>query len=139
MNSIPETSPSPWPLTRVGIKIAIWGVLAGLAVRGSHYVFTNHAPPAPLAILMIVATAGLMLVCITFLCQWVLALDEMQQRIQLLSLAWVGPGILLTAIFAEMLRWAGLIDPITWNVRAIGLVFLAVYCLTTGLFWWKNR
>jgi hypothetical protein len=88
---------------------------------------------------MILVTAGLMLVCITYLCRWHLALDEMQQRIQLLSLAWVGPGILLTAIFTEMLRWAGLINPITWNVRAIGIVFLASYCVIVAWFWWKNR
>lgn len=139
MNSIPDTSPSPWPITRVGIKITIWGVLAGLAVRGSHYVFTNHLPPAPLAIVMILTTAGLILVCIAYLCQWILALDEMQQRIQFMSLAGVGPGIMLTALFAEMLRWAELIDPITWNVRTIGMVFLASYGLAMAWFWWKNR
>jgi prepilin signal peptidase PulO-like enzyme (type II secretory pathway) len=139
MNSIPETSPSPWPITRVGIKIAIWGVLAGLAVRGSHYAFTNHSPPAPLAILMILATAGLMFVCTGYLCRWLLALDEMQQRIQLLSLGFVGPGMLLGVLLAEMLRWAKILDPITWNVRSLGTVFLASYCVALAWFSWKNR
>jgi hypothetical protein len=139
MNSIPETSPSPWPITRIGIKIFAWGVIAGLAVRGSYYVFTNHSPPTLLAILMILATAGLMVVCIAYLIQWLLGLDEMQQRIQFISLAWVGPGILLTTLFAEMLRWAKLLDPIAWNVRSIGVVFLASYCVALAWFSWKNR
>jgi hypothetical protein len=139
MNSIPETSPSPWPITWIGIKITVWGVIAGLAVRGSHYVFTNHSPPTSLAILMILATAGLMFVCMAYLIQWLLGLDEMQQRMQLMSLAWVGPGILITALFAEMLRWAKLLDPISWNVRSIGIVFLASYCVALAWFSWKNR
>lgn len=139
MNSIPDFSPSPWPVTRVGIKVALWGVLAGLAVRGSHYAFTHHSPPALLAISMILATAGLFLVCIVHICQWFAALDEMQQRIQALSLAWVGPGILLAVQVANMLHWAKLLDPITWNVRSLGIVFLASYCLACGWFTWKNR
>jgi uncharacterized protein YacL len=139
MNSIPETSPSPWPITRVGIKVTVWGVIAGIAVRGSHYVFTNHSPPAPLVILMILATVGLLSVSITYLCQWLLGLDEMQQRIQLQSLAFVGPGILLAVLVAQMLRWAMLLDPIAWNVRSLGIVFLASYCLAFVGIWWKNR
>jgi uncharacterized protein YacL len=114
-------------------------VIAGIAVRGSHYVFTNHAPPVPLVILMIMATVGLMFVSIAYLCQWLLGLDEMQQRIQLQSLAFVGPGILLAVLVAQMLRWANLLNPITWNVRAIGIVFLASYCLASTWFWWKKR
>jgi uncharacterized protein YacL len=139
MNSIPETSPSPWPITRVGIKVTVWGVIAGIAVRGSHYVFTNHSPPTPLVILMILATVGLLSVSITYLCQWLLGLDEMQQRIQLQSLAFVGPGILLAVLVAQMLRWAMLLDPIAWNVRSLGIVILASYCLAFVGIWWKNR
>lgn len=139
MTTIPETSPSPWPITRIGIKITIWGVIAGLAIRGSYYVFTNHSPPTVLAILMILATTGLMLVCISYICQWLLALDEMQQRIQLLSLGFVGPGMLLTVLVAQMLQWAELIEPINWHVRPLGIVFLASYSLAFTWFWWKSR
>jgi hypothetical protein len=139
MNSIPETSPSPWPITRVGIKVIVWGVIAGVAVRGSHYVFTNHSLAAPLVILMILATVVLLSVSIAYLCQWVVGLDELQQRIQLQSLAFVGPGILLIVLVAQMLRWAMLLDPITWNVRSLGIVFLASYSLACAWFSWKNR
>lgn len=139
MNSIPETSPSPWPITRVGIKSTVWGVLFAGAVRGCYFVFEHHQLPALMAVMLILSTLGLGVVCVAYLFRWITGLDEMQQRIQLQALALVGPGILGIVLCAEMLRWAEIHDGISWNVRPLGVAMLISYSLAYAWYWSRNR
>jgi hypothetical protein len=138
-SAIPETSPSPWPLTRAGIKCWAWAFLFGAASRWSFVLFERRAVPEALAIGIAAATAILGILCFYYLWRWIAGLDELQRSLQLRALALVFPGFLLVVVACDQLRAAKVVDGFSWHVQECGFAMLAVYGLSWTWLWWRNR
>jgi predicted membrane channel-forming protein YqfA (hemolysin III family) len=136
---LPETSPSPWPITRVGLKCWLWGALFGAAIRGSLTAFDRHLVNAPAAVAMTGVTLGFGVMCFYYMWRWVAGLDELQRQMQLKAFAAVFPGFLLILVGCDMLRVAKIVSGFEWHVRETGAAMLAVYGVVWVWLWWRNR
>jgi len=136
---VPETSPSPWPLTRVGLKGWAWAFVFGLAIRWSFVLFAHHELSWWAAVAVTAPTLGAGVMCFHSMWRWIGGLDELQRAMQLKAFALVFPGFLLIVVACDQLRAAGVIDGVTWQVEQAGFSMLAVYGAAWTWLWWRNR
>ncbi len=138
-DAIPETSPSPWPLTRAHIKCWVWAFVFGLANRWSFVLFDHYKLSTGVVVAVIALTLGAGVMCFHFMWRWIGGLDELQRTMQLKAFALVFPGFLLIVVACDQLRAAGLIDGVSWQVNSAGFTMLAVYGVAWTWLWWRNR
>lgn len=108
MKDIPESSPSPWPITRVSIKA---GFPFGFAYAMALYfpgLWGQEAPAAWWILLVLAVVLFLGASGIYYWCRWLAALDELQRLIQLKAFALAIPVFLGLAVTGELLLQAGL-------------------------------
>ncbi len=103
--AFPETSPSPWPITRSVARALFWGISFGVAVRAVFYLFDHHSLPAAARLALVVVPFVPAVFCVMTMVRWVRGLDELQQRLQLQSFAAVFPGLLLPSWATNCSAW----------------------------------
>jgi len=137
--ALPESSPSPWPVTRVGAKAGFLGgfsyALAAACVR-----FFDRYPVSPvLAGAIILGVLILGGASTYYMYRWMAGLDELQRLIQLKAIAVVVPGFFGLTVGNELLRKSGIWAGFHWDALEVGCVMIAIYSVAFLWLWWRNR
>lgn len=121
------------------MRALVWGIAFGVAVRAVFYLFDHHSPPAAARLALIIVPFVPAVFCVRNMIRWVRGLDELQQRLQLLSFAAVFPGLLLAILGNELLRVAGFISGVELSFQSVGFAMLLIYKGAFLCLWRRNR
>lgn len=135
----PDTSPSPWPITRTG---AFSGLLIGLSLGMSKALlshFSQNVVSTVAAVCMILGVMPLFGFGIYYLGRWILGLDELQRVIQFKAFTWVVPITWAILIVNDLLRASGLSVGFQWNGVMAGWLMFCIYSVIFPLVWWRSR
>lgn len=138
-SSIPETSPSPWPITRVALKAILAGILFGVAWREEMNYFSRNSASPAVAIALITLTVGLGSVSVYYLWRWVQGLDEHQRNLQYRATAWVAPVFLLIQFICAQLAQAKVMTTFTWSIERTALAMTAIQFVIWLWMYFRNR
>ncbi len=137
--SLPESSPSPWPVTRVGTKAGILGGFSYVMAVAAVQLFERYPVSPVLAVAVILGVLILGGAVTYYMWRWIAGLDELQRLIQMKAIAVVIPGFLGLNVSNELLRKSGLCAGFDWDALEAGLVMAAIYYVAFLWLWWSNR
>lgn len=136
--SLPESSPSPWSMTRVSLRAGLpLGIAYSLAYSFSKR-WEGQEVPGWVVLTVIGASLALGGIGAYYWARWIAALDELQQILQLKAFALATPLFLGLMMTADLLRRGGLVgfrmDGYWWVP-----VFVALHFAAFVWFWRRNR
>lgn len=137
--SLPESSPSPWPVTRLALKGAVVVLVFLFVWRYTRGYFLHHAVSPAVASGLILLTGALGALTCYYFWLWLQALDEHQRELQYRAIAWVVPLFLFVQLACTQLAQAKMITFVVWHVERVGLVMGVIYLLTQLWLYLRNR